>query len=133
LIVVDSSAVIAHLLGEPESAAIQAALDRGSPCLISTVTLLECRVVLMRRFGLASLHELDRLLDLADMRVEPFDAEQSMLAFDAYRRFGRGSGHVAQLNFADCAAYALARSRDAALLFKGDDFRATDIRDALAS
>ena len=61
-----------------------------------------------------------------------FDPEQASLAFSAYRQFGKGSGHKAQLNLCDCAAYALARSLDLPLLFKGNDFVHTDVRSALA-
>jgi len=132
VIVIDTSAVVAFLQGEPEAAAIRREIVRASTCLISAVNLFECRIVISRRHGSHGLFELNSLIAAVDVEIEPFDAEQSMVAFDAYRRFGRGSGHPAQLNLSDCAAYALARLRDAPLLFKGKDFRATDIRDALA-
>jgi ribonuclease VapC len=65
------------------------------------------------------------------MRVLAFDANQATMAFDAYLRFGRGSGHPAQLNLGDCAAYALAQSLNLPLLFKGNDFIHTDVNSAL--
>ena len=72
------------------------------------------------------------LLESWRPEVRGFDLEQASLAFAAYRRFGKGSGHKARLNLGDCAAYALARSLDLPLLFKGDDFTHTDVRSALA-
>jgi ribonuclease VapC len=66
------------------------------------------------------------------MAIVPFDADQAVLAHDAYLRFGKGF-HPAALNFADCAAYALAKFRDEPLLFKGEDFARTDVRPALSS
>jgi ribonuclease VapC len=130
--VIDTSAMVALLRDEPEAQAILDALIAPVAAVISTVTLLEARTVLLGRFGPAMLQGLEDLL--ADLRpeVEPFDAEQSRLAFAAYRRFGKGFGHPARLNLCDCAAYALATSLDLPLLFKGDDFRRTDVRAALA-
>jgi ribonuclease VapC len=67
------------------------------------------------------------LIDRANIRIEPVTREQAEIARFAYRDFGRGSGHPAKLNFGDCLAYALAKSTRRTLLFKGDDFRQTDI------
>ena len=73
----------------------------------------------------------DELVDVAELRVEPVTHDQARIARDAYRDFGKGSGHKAGLNFGDCFAYALAKSTGEALLFKGDDFGRTDITPAL--
>jgi ribonuclease VapC len=73
----------------------------------------------------------EELLDNAGIVVVPFDDEMASAAFDAFRRFGKGQGHPAQLNIADCAVYALAKARSQSLLFKGGDFDRTDIRSAL--
>jgi ribonuclease VapC len=73
---------------------------------------------------------LDSFLDAADIAIEPGTAEQAMIARQAYRDFGQGSGHPAGLNFGDCFAYALAKAHDESLLFKGGDFVHTDIRSA---
>ena len=72
--------------------------------------------------------ELDELLTEARARIEPVTAEQARIAREAYRDFGRGSGHPAKLNFGDCFAYALAKSKREPLLCKGDDFVHTDVK-----
>jgi ribonuclease VapC len=130
--VLDSSAVIAWLRSEPEAVAIERLLAANSECHASAVTVFECRTVVWGRFGLHVLGELDRFLARTDPVVHPFDKTQSSLAFAAYRRYGKGSGHKARLNLGDCAAYALATSLDLPLLYKGDDFRHTDVRPALS-
>ena len=72
-------------------------------------------------------------MERAEIIAVPFDEQQSDVAFDAFKRYGKGRGHPAQLNIIiDCAAYALARSRDLPLLFKGNDFAQTDVAPALA-
>lgn len=78
----------------------------------------------------AFLELLDSLLLRLHVQIEPVTAFQSDIAFDAFRRFGKGGGHKAGLNFGDCFAYALARERGAPLLFKGDDFAHTDVTPA---
>ena len=98
---------------------------------VSAVTLFEARTVLWGRFGPSMLEELNELLDGWRPEIRGFDVEQAQLAFAAYRRYGKGSGHKAQLNLGDCASYALATSLDLPLLFKGDDFTHTDVRPAL--
>jgi ribonuclease VapC len=130
--VLDSSAIIAWLRDEPEAVAIEHLLTADSDCHVSAVTVFECRTVVCGRFGLQVLGELDRFLGRIDALVHPFDETQSSLAFAAHRRYGKGSGHKAKLNLGDCAAYALATSLDLPLLYKGDDFRHTDVRPALA-
>jgi ribonuclease VapC len=74
----------------------------------------------------------DELLREGSIQIEPVDRVQAELARQAYRDFGKGSGHPAQLNLGDCFAYALARRRNEPLLFKGSDFSQTDITCALA-
>ena len=131
--VVDTSALFAFLRDEPEAPAIQEAMASAGKCYISAVTLFECRTVLWGRFGAEMVQGLHDLLDGWQPEIRAFDTEQSALAFAAYRRFGKGSGHKAQLNLCDCAAYALARSLDLPLLFKGSDFVHTDVRTVLAT
>jgi ribonuclease VapC len=75
--------------------------------------------------------EFDDLLENAGVLAIPFDEAMTKAAFEAFRRFGKGQGAPAQLNFGDCAAYALAKLRNEPLLFKGDDFARTDIARAL--
>jgi ribonuclease VapC len=130
--VVDTSALIAILRDEPEAIAIRDAMTTARRRLISALTLFEARTVLWGRFGDAMVQALHELLDGWEPDVHAFDARQSGLAFAAYRRFGKGSGHPARLNLCDCAAYALATSQGLPLLFKGNDFPHTDVRPALA-
>lgn len=128
--VVDTSAVVAFLRNEPEAERVQEKLAQAS-CHMSALTVFECRTALLRRFGVAMLAEFDQLIQWAGIAIVPFDEGQAEAAFDAYRRFGKGSGHRAQLNLVDCAAYALAKTLNLPLLFKGDDFTHTDVASAL--
>jgi ribonuclease VapC len=129
LIVVDSSALIAMFLGEPEAVRFSDTIgDDGAPH-VSSFTLFETRTVLSFR-GAAKLRELEEWLRVSRLTAVAFDERQSALAFDAYRRWGKGI-HPAGLNLGDCVAYALAKSLDAPLLYKGTDFGKTDVRVAL--
>src|SRR6266853_4672071 len=123
--VIDTSAIFAAIAGEPDSATYRTAIKTASIRLISTVTLLETRIVLFSRIGSGAIVTLGELMERAEIVEVPFDQQQSEVAFDAFRRYGKGHGHPAQLNIIDCAAYALARSRDLPLLFKGNDFAQT--------
>ena len=107
MIVVDSSALIAVLREEPGAQKIEGLLGKVDDVRISAFTLFECRSVVLRRHGLEGLGELAVLLDCLPLTVVPFDAEQSALAFEDFRSFGKGSGHPAQLNLGDCSSYAL--------------------------
>jgi ribonuclease VapC len=129
--VVDSSAVIAWIRAEDEADAIRTAIVEAPSLLMSAFNVFETKTVLARRFPSLGVKEFDVLIESLDIRVLPFDADQAGIAFDAYLRFGKGSGHSAQLNLGDCAAYALARSRNLPLLFKGEDFIHTDVKAAL--
>ena len=86
--------------------------------------------MLARQAGSTDDGAIQEFLASGSVQVIPFDAVQSAIAREAYRRFGQGSGHPARLNFGDCFAYALAKALDAPLLFKGDDFGHTDVRAA---
>ena len=130
--VIDTSALIAFLRDETEALSIQNAMTSAGRRYISALTLFECRTVLWSRFGAEMVQGLHDLLDGWGPEIRTFDPEQAGLAFSAYRRFGKGSGHRAQLNLCDCAAYALAKSLDLPLLFKGNAFVHTDVRSALA-
>jgi ribonuclease VapC len=99
--------------------------------LISSVAVLETRIVLFARLGPDAVVQFDELLENAGIVVVPFDEEMARGAFDAFRRFGKGQRHPAQLNVVDCAVYALAKARSQPLLFKGGDFELTDIQSAL--
>ena len=74
---------------------------------------------------------MDELVERFDIRIEPVTAEQAKIARQAYRDYGKGSGHPAGLNFGDCFSYALARDKLEPILYKGDDFVHTDLRSAM--
>jgi ribonuclease VapC len=124
--VLDTSALVALLSMEPESARIAAAIDHDPTRLISAATLLETGLVVEARYGPPGGYELDLLVAKAGLSVESVTAEQADIARDAWRRYGKGR-HSAGLNFGDCFSYALARATGEPLLFKGDDFSHTDI------
>ncbi len=125
--ILDSSAVVAVLLGEPEARRFVRAIADDPKRLIAAVNVLECAIVLESRKGPHGVRELDLLLHEASIDAVAMDHEQLALAREAYRRFGRGR-HPAGLNLGDCCAYALAAQTGEPLLFKGDDFFQTDVR-----
>jgi ribonuclease VapC len=124
--VLDSSAVLAVLFDEPERRAFTLSIERDPRRLMSAGNVLESALVAEARRGELAGRELDLLLHRADVQVVPVDADQVELARSAWRRFGKGR-HPAGLNFGDCFAYALAAVSGEPLLFKGEDFRRTDI------
>lgn len=124
--VIDTSAVLAILELEPEAERFAQMIEDADTRLISAVSVLEAGIITEARKGHQGADELDMFLQQADVTIYDFDAEQSAVARDAYRRFGKGS-HDARLNFGDCATYALARLTGEPLLFKGDDFGHTDL------
>ena len=125
--VIDTSAVLAWLKHEPERERIVAALEAHPVCRISAVSLLEAHIVVRAREHPTMLGKLQRFLEEIGVVVMPFDERQAGLADTAFQRYGKGQGHPAQLNFGDCAVYALAKSLDEPLLFVGNDFARTDI------
>lgn len=125
--IVDTSALVAVLLDEPEAPAIARTMSAAPACRISAATYLELAVVVDGRRDATLSGAVDALLRRGRMEVVPFTPAQALIARDAYRRFGRGSGHPANLNMGDCFAYALARDLGEPLLFKGRDFALTDI------
>jgi len=100
---------------------------------VSAVTLLETRIVLFARLGPDAITAFNELIDRAEITVVPFDGALAEAAFQAFRAYGKGQGHPAQLDIIDCVAYALARTRGLPLLFKGLDFGRTDIIPALVT
>lgn len=131
MIVIDASAIIAILLAEPEAASFRCALAESDDVRISAMSDYEARSVAFRRRGKRLVEEYDLLAIEAGLQVAAFDREQSLLASETYRRYGRGSSHPPQLDLGDCAAYALAKHLDAPLLLKGSDFARADVRRAL--
>lgn len=129
MIVVDTSVFIAILAQEPDETGFAHALANADARVMSAGNYLECAIVTERRFqGRA---DLDDWLIRRHVEVVPVDLGLVRLAADAFARFGRGR-HPAGLNYGDCFAYALAKSLNAPLLYKGSDFARTDIASALA-
>jgi ribonuclease VapC len=131
-IVVDSSAIIAILLKEPERALFVSILDDSADACISAVTFVETFMVAMSRVSNFSFDHYIALMDGFGIRRVPVDDDQSVTSAQAFLRFGKGR-HPAKLNLGDCFSYALAKSLNAPLLYKGEDFGRTDIVAAVAS
>jgi ribonuclease VapC len=125
--VADTSALIAIALGEPSRQRLLDSLERAGERVVSSVSLLEAGIVLRARLGAAALPLLYQLVHELGIKVVPFDENQAKLAITAFERYGKGMGHTAQLNFGDCAVYALAGSRREPVLATGKDFAATDL------
>lgn len=127
MIAVDTSAIIAIAFAEPERARFVEIIQQANKVLISTVSVVESRMVVHGRRGQRAVVLVDDLLRLPMFEVvAPGDAEMNA-AYAAFVAFGKGSGHPANLNFGDVFSYALAKVRALPLLFKGDDFSRTDI------
>lgn len=124
--IVDTSAIIAILRDEPEADAFSEVLQGAPVCRISAATYVESAVVTDGNRNPVLSRRFDDLLRDARVRVEPVTLEQAKLVRQAYRDFGKGR-HKAGLNLGDCFAYALAKEMDEPLLFKGSDFRHTDV------
>ena len=124
--IVDSSAVLAILFGEPDARRHAAAIMGAHPCRMSVANVLESSIVVESRGGEAAAHDLDALLARAEIELVPVTVEHLEAARRAWRRYGKGN-HPASLNFGDCFAYALAKTTAEPLLFKGNDFSRTDV------
>lgn len=125
--VVDASAVIAIALDEADAGRLATAILRSSRRLVAMPTVLEITLVVGGRTGAAGREILGKLMAALDLTPVAFDAQHLDVAAAAWWQYGRGR-HPARLNFGDCLSYALAKVEDEPLLFKGDDFRLTDIR-----
>lgn len=130
-LVVDTSALIAVLRAEPDARRYADAIVAAASCHLSAANYVEAAVVIDGSRDPIASRRFDDLIREAALAIEPVTEEQAKIARDAYRDFGKGSGHPAQLNFGDCFAYALARVTGRSLLFKGQDFASTDIASAL--
>ncbi|MCB1385499.1 MAG: type II toxin-antitoxin system VapC family toxin [Hyphomicrobiales bacterium] len=127
---VDTSAIIAVMNDEPDATSILECALSAETLFISAATVHECNCVLVGRRD-PSDPGLEEFLATLGFRVIPFDMDQASLAKAAYQIYGKGSGHPAGLNMGDCFSYALAKSRDLPLLYKGGDFAETDVAAAL--
>jgi ribonuclease VapC len=130
-VIIDTSALIAILRDEPEAAACAKAIEAASHRGISAANFVEAAIVIDGSRDPVASRRFDDLVREAQLVIEPVTEAQARIAREAYRDFGRGSGHPARLNFGDCFAYALARAQGEPLLFKGADFAHTDIARAL--
>ena len=130
--IVDTSALIAILRSERSAASCREAIEAAIVPRLSAATFLEACIVVDGNRDPVLSRRLDDLLRASEMFIEPVTEEQARIARQAYRDFGKGSGHPAQLNFGDCFAYALARETGEPLLFVGEDFIHTDVQPAIA-
>lgn len=124
--VIDTSALLAILLDEPERRSFNEAIEAAESRVISAATFVEASIVIEARFGAEGLRDLDLFVERALIEVVAVDVAQAQEARRAFSRFGKGR-HPAGLNYGDCFAYALAMVLSEPLLFKGDDFGQTDV------
>lgn len=129
--IVDTSALVAILRDESDAASFATALAEARSPRISAANYLETAVVVDAARDPVASRRVDELVQAARLEVVAVTASQARVARAAYRDYGKGSGHPAQLNFGDCFAYALAAEHRETLLFKGDDFSHTDLVAAL--
>ncbi len=128
---IDTSALVAVLFGEPEAAAIQKALACDSVRKMSAVTYLELTMVVEARRGIEAVGELEALISDLHIEIHPFDVTQARRAMQAWRQFGKGR-HPAGLNLGDVCTFAASMDQGEPILFKGDDFEPTDCLKVLA-
>jgi ribonuclease VapC len=130
MIALDTSAIVAIALNETEASDFGRMIVAGE-ALVGTPTLFECHLVLERQVTKGAEGFLSAFLTRSSIHAVTFNLEMFRLAQRAFDRFGKGKRHAAKLNFGDCMSYAVAKFHDVPLLFKGDDFRHTDIQAAL--
>jgi ribonuclease VapC len=126
-VVIDSSALLAILLAEPERSHFVDLITEANVRLLSTANALETAIVSESRLGIVGGHELDVLIEKSSIEIVSVDSEQFSVARQAWRKYGKGT-HPARLNFGDCFAYALSRVSCEPLLAKGMGFQKTDLQ-----
>jgi ribonuclease VapC len=131
-VILDSSAVVAILRAEPEASVMAELMSLAPACAISAVSYVEAAIVIDSSRDPIASRRFDDFFRESEIVVEPVTYRQARLAREAYRDFGKGR-HRAGLNLGDCFAYALAKEKGEALLFKGDDFNYTDVEEAQGS
>jgi ribonuclease VapC len=130
--IVDSSAMVAILRQELDARALFNLVRAADSVHISTATFVETAIVIDARGDPTASRELDAFCERIALKFVAVDEKQMRTARQAYRDFGKGSGHPARLNFGDCFSYALAKALDEPLLYKGADFSQTDVQSAMA-
>jgi ribonuclease VapC len=130
-VIVDASALIAILRDEPEARLCAEAIERAGIRRISAANFVEAAIIIDGNRDPVASRRFDDLCRESQLVIEPVTEGQARIAREAYRDFGKGSGHQAKLNFGDCFAYALAKELGEPLLFKGNDFSCTDVLLAL--
>ena len=128
--VLDTSAVLAILLDEPEAPRLVAAIVAADRCMVGAPSVVAVAAILLARHGAAGEVALDALLQRLAIAVAPMTPDAAVAARAAYQRYGKGVGSPGVLNYGDCLAYGVAQAAGEALLFTGDDFPRTDIRAA---
>ena len=130
--IVDSSVIVAIIRSEPEAVRFAATLESSDTSLrMSAANYFEASIVIDGSRDPVLSRRMDEAMAQAGITIEPVTERQARIAREAYRDFSKGSGHPAGLNFGDCFAYALAKDKGEALLFKGDDFDKTDVTPAI--
>ena len=129
--IIDTSAIVAILRDEPEAMSCAQAIAGAKSRRVSAVNYVEAAAVIDGSRNPITSRRFDELFQEAALRIEPVTEVQARIAREAYRDFGKGSGHEAALNFGDCFAYALAKAMGEPILFKGNDFRHTDLESVL--
>ncbi|MBD2458662.1 type II toxin-antitoxin system VapC family toxin [Nostoc sp. FACHB-87] len=124
--VIDPSAILAIIYAEPEELIFIQLIDESEDCLLSSPGYVEASIVLGTKYGQQGVENLNLLITALSIIIVPFSVEQAQLASEAFLKFGK-SRHPAKLNMGDCFSYALAKSINQPLLFKGNDFIHTDI------
>lgn len=125
--VIDTSILVAIVLLEPEAESLGTQLAHARGVCMSAVSVFEANLVMLNKQGASGVAQISELVQKFKLKIVAFDEKQSLLATEAAAAYGKGR-HPASLNFGDCCAYALAKSLDLPLLFKGNDFSQTDLR-----
>ena len=130
MIAVDTSALMAIALNEPEREVFCGIIGKADQAFVASATIIEARMVAHGRGGVQLTQQLTALVEALGLTIVSVGHEEIECAHAAFVAYGKGSGHPAQLNFGDLFSYALAKSHDIPLLFKGNDFGQTDVKSA---
>jgi ribonuclease VapC len=129
--IVDTSAIVAILRDEPDAESFANAIAGAKFRRVSAMNYVEAAAVIDGSRDPIASRRFDDFFREASFSIEAVTVEQAKIAREAYKDFGKGSGHPAQLNFGDCFAYALAKAMSEPILFKGQDFKRTDLNSVL--